>query len=417
MKRVVVTGIGVVSPIGNSLREAWGAAKSGISGIMPIQKFDATGMQWGVSGEVKGFHAETYLAHREIRRLDLFIHYAVAAAVMAAEDAGLTEKPQGVSNTRTLASAGVIIGSSRGGIGTVEKEMHKLYSSGNAPHGVRTSAYLMPSTTISMAASYVAQKLGIRGYCLGISNACASGTNAIGEAFRLIQSGYRYPVLCGGTEAPVCRTCVAGYGSSGALSSVRSSAASRPFDRTRDGFVLAEGSCILVLEDLHHAVKRGARIYGEVTGYGNTTDAFHQTMPSSEGEARAITMAIKQAKLQPSDIHLINAHGTSTPLGDKTETEAIKLSLGRLAYRVPVTSVKSLTGHMLAASGALEAAFTLMSMHEGIIMPTINLRERDPECDLDYVTEPRKTGIVHAISHSFGFGGLNAVLVFRQRDS
>lgn len=443
MNRVVVTGIGAVSPIGNSLYESWVSVKSGISGIMPLTRFDASDMKQRVAGEVKGFEAEKYLSRKEINRLDLFVHYAVAAAVMAAEDAGLVELKYEVSSKQSnppsppfaeggkggitysspityhssLSSAGVIIGSSRGGISTLEKEIHKIYSSRLTPHASRTSAYLMPSTTISMASSYIAQKLGIKGYCLGISNACASGTNAIGEAYRLIRSGYRYPVLCGGAEAPLCRICVEGYGSSGALSSVCDSSASRPFDRTRDGFVLAEGACILVLEDLKHALKRGAKIYGEIIGYGNTTDAFHQTIPSSEGEARAIKMAIKQAGLNQGDINFINAHGTSTPLGDRAETEAIKLSFGEHAYRVPVTSVKSMTGHMLAASGALEAAFTLKSMNEGIIPPTINLKERDPECDLDYVTEARKAGMEYAISHSFGFGGLNAVLVFRRLDS
>jgi 3-oxoacyl-[acyl-carrier-protein] synthase II len=272
----------------------------------------------------------------------------------------------------------------------------------------------MSSTTISMASSYVAQKLGIKGYCLGISNACASGTSAIGEAYRLIRSGYQGPVLCGGAEAPVCRLCIEGYGSSGVLSKVNNSSASRPFDRTRDGFVLSEGACVFVLEDYGSALKRGARIYGEIAGYGNTTDAFHQTMPHPEGEAKAIKTAIDEAGLKPGDIDFINAHGTSTPLGDKTETEAIKLSFGNRAYHIPVTSIKSVTGHMLAASGALEAAVTLMSMNEGIIPPTINLKERDPECDLDYVTQLRISEVMFAISNSFGFGGVNAVLVFKR---
>ncbi|PIY86491.1 MAG: beta-ketoacyl-[acyl-carrier-protein] synthase II, partial [Nitrospirae bacterium CG_4_10_14_0_8_um_filter_41_23] len=263
------------------------------------------------------------------------------------------------------------------------------------------------------ASSYVAQKLSIKGYCLGISNACASGTNAVGEAYRLIRSGYRGPVLCGGAEAPVCRICIEGYGSSGVLSKVNDSSASRPFDRTRDGFVLSEGACIFVLEGYESALKRGARIYGEILGYGNTTDAFHQTIPSPEGEAKAIKTAIDEAGLNPEDIDFINAHGTSTPLGDKTETVAVKMSFGNRAYHIPVTSIKSLTGHMLAASGALETAFTLMTMNEGIIPPTINLKERDPECDLDYVTETRRAEIKFAISNSFGFGGVNAVLVFR----
>ncbi len=381
-----------------------------MSGIQPIRRFDVSGSKWKVAGELREFDAGIFLSSREISRLDPFVHYAVSAALMAAEDAYITHRP-------SLLQAGVIIGSSRGGISTLEKELQKRYSPRPSHCASRTSAYLMPSTTISMASSYVAHKLGIRGYCLGISNACASGTNAIGEAYRLIRTGYRNPVLCGGAEAPLCRICTEGYGASGALSAGNDSTASRPFDRTRDGFVLSEGACILVLEDYEAALKRDAKIYGEVIGYGNTTDAFHQTKPSPEGEAEAIRAAMDDAGLRAEDIHFINAHGTSTPLGDKTETAAIKLFFGRHAYKIPVTSVKSMTGHMLAASGSLEAALTLTSMKEGILPPTINLKERDPECDLDYVTESRKAEIEFAISQSFGFGGVNAVLAFKRSDA
>ncbi|OIP58986.1 MAG: beta-ketoacyl-[acyl-carrier-protein] synthase II [Nitrospirae bacterium CG02_land_8_20_14_3_00_41_53] len=414
MNRVVVTGIGAVSPLGNSFNESWEATKAGLSGICPITKFDVSDVSWKVAGELKGFYAGKYLSLKEINRLDPFVHYAVAAAMMAAEDAGLISFNSSlVTCHSSLDMGGVIIGSSRGGISTIEKELKKKYLTSITRHASRTSAYLMPSTMIGMASSYVAQKLSIKGYCLGISNACASGTNAVGEAYRLIRSGYRGPVLCGGAEAPVCRICIEGYGSSGVLSKVNDSSASRPFDRTRDGFVLSEGACIFVLEGYESALKRGARIYGEILGYGNTTDAFHQTIPSPEGEAKAIKTAIDEAGLNPEDIDFINAHGTSTPLGDKTETVAVKMSFGNRAYHIPVTSIKSLTGHMLAASGALETAFTLMTMNEGIIPPTINLKERDPECDLDYVTETRRAEIKFAISNSFGFGGVNAVLVFR----
>ncbi len=414
MNRIVITGIGAVSPLGNSFYESWEAAKAGLSGIMPVTRFDVSDVKWKVAGELKGFDAGKYLSKKEINRLDPFVHYAVAAAVMAAEDAGLISFNSSlVTRHSSLDSGGVIIGSSRGGIGTIEKELQKIFSPHVSRHISRTSAYLMPSTTISMASSYVAQKLGMKGYCLGVSNACASGASAIGEAYRLIRSGYKGPVLCGGAEAPICRICFEGYGSSGALSNLNDYSASKPFDRARDGFVLSEGACIFVLEDYESALKRGARIYGGVMGYGNTVDAFHQTIPDPEGEARAIKMAIDEAGLRPEDIDFINAHGTSTILGDKAETEAIKLLFGKKAYHIPVTSNKALTGHMLAASGPLEAAFTLMSMNEGIIPPTINLKERDPECDLDYVTRLRKAEIKFAISNSFGFGGVNAVLVFR----
>jgi 3-oxoacyl-[acyl-carrier-protein] synthase II len=410
MNRVVVTGIGAITPIGNSVHETWSAAKKGESGITLVTGFDVTDIPWKVAGTVKGFHPGGYLSPKEINRLDPFVHYAVAAAVMAAEDARLT-------GSAFLRSAGVIIGSSRGGISTIEKALQKKYLSSplrNPPH---MSPYLMPSTTISMASSYVAQKLGVTGHCLGISNACASGLNAIGEAYRLIKSGYRHPVLCGGAEAPVCRTCMEGYGISGALSRSNGPSASRPFDRTRDGFVLSEGACILILETYESAMKRGAEIYGEIIGYGNATDSYHQTIPSAEGEVRAMQSALDEAGLRADDIHFISAHGTATRLGDKTETEAIKRVFGKHAYLVPVTSLKSGTGHMLAASGALEAAITLLSLKEGVITPTLNLNERDPECDLDYVTACRHVHIHYALSQSFGFGGLNAVIVFSRVDA
>lgn len=410
MNRVVVTGIGAISPIGNSLQETWVKAQAGESGIVTITEFDVTDIPWKVAGTVKEFYAEQYLLPKEINRLDPFVHYAVAAAVMAAADAG-------IRGTEILQSAGVIIGSSRGGICTIEKALQKKYLSRHAAYPSSLSAYLMPATTISMASSSVAQKLGINGYCLGISNACASGLSAIGEAFRLLRSGYRYPVLCGGAEAPVCRTCVEGYGISGALSRRADPSASRPFDRTRDGFVLSEGACTLVLESLGSAMRRGAEIYGEIIGYGNTTDSYHQTMPSAEGEARAIHSALDEAGLHPHDIHLISAHGTSTALGDKTETTAIKLAFGEDAYSIPITALKSLTGHMLAASGALEAALTLLSLKEGVITPTAHLRERDPECDLNYTTECKRVHPRYALAQSFGFGGLNSVLVFRKLDA
>jgi 3-oxoacyl-[acyl-carrier-protein] synthase II len=428
MNRVVVTGIGAVSPLGNSFYKCWEAAKAGLSGIALITRFDTSEIKWKVAGELKGFDVQKYLTQKEINRLDPFVHYAVAAAMMAAQDAGLIppthpspSRGEGKGEGELLNSGGVIVGSSRGGISTIEKSIVKsLYakcktlSSELRTSNFRISPYLMPSTTISMASSYIAQKLGMKGYCLGVSNACSSGTNAIGEAYRLIRSGYHGPVFCGGTEAPLCRICIEGYGMSGALSRVNDSSASRPFDITRDGFVLSEGACILVLENYEDALKRGARIYGEIVSYGNTTDAFHQTIPAPEGEAMAIKMAINEAGLKPEDIDFINAHGTSTPLGDKIEIRAIKVSFGKTAYQIPITSIKSMTGHMLAASGSLEAAFTLMGIYEGIIPPTINLKERDPECDLDYATELRKAQIEYAISHSFGFGGVNAVLVMRK---
>ena len=293
--------------------------------------------------------------------------------------------------------------------------MRQLLPGGKRKRSV--SPYLMPATTISMASSYVAQKLGLHGSCLGISNACASGTNAIGEAFRLVKYGIESLVFCGGAEAPICSVCIEGYGSAGALSEGNDSTASRPFDRTRDGFVLSEGSCVLVLEEYNRALRRGVRIYGEIVGYGNTSDAFHQTVPSPEGEARAIRNALTEAGLRPEDIGCVNAHGTATLLGDRVETKALKVALGSAAYSIPVTSLKSMTGHMLASSGAFEAAASLVSMNEGVILPTVNLKEKDAECDLDYVTVLREKTMEYAVSNSFGFGGVNAVLILRNAKS
>lgn len=429
MKRVAVTGIGAVSPLGNSFSRSWEAIKEGSSGIGAITRFDASSLAWRVAGELKDFDARAFLSWKETAKLDPFIQYAVAASVMAAEDAGLTDSNEsGVTGNKLkggnkssalvtchlpLNSAGIIIGSSRGGISTIEKSIDKL----RTPHsGLRTriSPYLMPSTTISMAASYAAQRLGIKGNCLGVSNACASGANAIGEAFRLIRHGYAEIMLAGGAEAPLCGLCIAGYGSAGVLSAGDAIEAPRPFDRARNGFALSEGACIMVLEDYGNALKRGACIYGEVIGYGNTTDSYHITRPHAEGEAKAICMAIKEAGISPDAVDYINTHGTATKLGDIAETEAIRMVFGEKASTIPATAIKSMTGHMLAASGAFEAAATLLTIKEGVIPPTINLREKDPACDLNIVTERKCSDIKIAVSNSFGFGGVNAVIVARK---
>lgn len=418
-----MTGIGALTPVGNSMGQSWEALKAGESGISNITRCNAANMAWKTSGELKGFEPGLFLSLKEMNRLDLFVQYAVAAAVMAAEDAGLTAnsavsiqqsaelQESRVSKPLTpdplLPAAGVVIGSSRGGISIIEKAIIKSLNS--RTKGV--SPYLMPATTISMAASYVSQKLGTRGHCLGISNVCASGTNAIGEAFRLIKTGYSRLVLAGGAEAPVCRICVEGYGSAGALSG---SGASRPFDLQRDGFVLSEGACILVLEEYETALHRGAKIYGEISGYGNTSDAFHITRPDPEGEARAITAALKEAGTGSDEVDYINAHGTGTKIGDLAEAKAIEIAFGNKARYIPVSAIKSMTGHMLAASGAFEVAATLMSIKEGVITPTINLKERDPNCELSIVTKCKRSDIRVAVSNSFGFGGANAVIVLRR---
>ena len=412
MRRTVITGIGAVTPLGNTFVESWTAAKEGRSGIAPITKFDASRLRWKAAGEIKDFDPDSCLGSREVKRLDNFIHYAAAAAAEALKDSGLTNEEGKSPDPGYLGSGGVIIGSSRGGISAIEKALLKLPE----PSGSRLSrlsAFLMPSTTISMASSYIAQKFFIKGYCLGISNACASGSNAIGEAYRMIKAGFKGPVVAGGAEAPICRLCVAGYGATGALSKTRDFTASRPFSRSRDGFVLAEGACVLVLENLDAALKRGAAIYGEIAGYSNTADAVHQVKPSAEGEAEAMSSAIAEAGLGPKDIDYVSAHGTSTVMGDRAEAEALGKVLGDRASLVPVTAVKSLTGHMLAGSGALEAGFTLMTLRDKVIPPTINLEEGDNCCGLDVITEKKEAEVSTAISNSFGFGGVNAVLVLR----
>lgn len=412
--------------MGNDFRQSWDAMKAGSSGIAEIRRFDASLLPWRVDGEIKDFNAGDYLSQKEIRTLDPFVQYAVAAASMAAADAGIPLHPpadkagMGGGNHSLFNSAGVIIGSSRGGISTIEKGFISQHPGSHSKTGRhRLSPYLMPSTTISMAASLVAQKLGIKGHCLGISSACSSGANAIGEAFRLIKSGYAHLVLAGGSEAPLCRLCVEGYGIAGALPNqerhpgVRPSHP-RPFDKARDGFVLAEGACILVLEDYERALARDAPLYGEIIGYGNTTDAFHITQPRPEGEGKAISMALREAGLDPYEVDYINTHGTGTRIGDVAETQAIRMIFGNKAPLIPVTAIKSMTGHMLAASGAFEIASTLMSMKEDIIPPTINLDEKDPECDINVITEKTPADIRIALSNSFGFGGINAVIVLRK---
>jgi 3-oxoacyl-[acyl-carrier-protein] synthase II len=402
MRRVVITGIGAVTPLGNTFYDSWEAAKNGVSGIARVTRFETGALQWTAAGEVKGFDAGEYLSVKEQRRLDLFGVYAVAASVMAVQDAGLA------LHADYLASGGVIMGSSRGGIGTLQSALSRSVKSNRKK---RLMPYLMPATTVGAASSYVAHKLGIKGHCLGISNACASGASAIGEAYRMIKGGYAALAVAGGAEAPLCPACFEGYGVAGALSKTVGPSASRPFDRTRDGFVLAEGACVMVLEEMQGAVKREASIIGEIRGYAGACDAYHQTRPEVEGEKRAMLAAIREAGLTPEDIDYLSAHATATPLGDRVEAEAVKAAFGMRAARLPVSAVKSMTGHMLAASGALEAAFAAMSVKEGLIPPTVNLREKDGRCSLNVLTQAARAEIGCAVSASYGFGGVNAVLV------
>ena len=414
MVRVVITGIGAVTPLGNTFQDSWNAVKAGVSGVQAVTKVSEAKIKWNAAGELKHFRAEAYLGQKEIRRLDPFVHYAVSAAVMSAEDAGFIQADGIPCRNEYLTSGGVIIGSSRGGIGTIEKALMNMRNCDLNAESYRISSYLMPATTISMSASSIAQKLGLKGHCLALSNACASGSNALGEAYRLLKAGFKGPVIAGGTDAPICRLCIEGYGRSGALSKADPDCASRPFDRQRDGFVLSEGACALVLEDLETALKRGTKMYGEIIGYGNSVDAFHQTKPDVRGEIHALRSALDEAGIGPAEIDYISAHGTSTQIGDHVESEAILGALGGNARHIPVSALKSMTGHMLGASGAFEAACTAMSLLESVVPPTINIREKDSRCGINLITEKSDRPIRTALSSSFGFGGVNAVLVLRK---
>jgi len=407
MKKVVITGIGAVTPLGNTIEETWENLIQRRSGVRHITRFDSSGLPSRIAGELKGFSAESFISKKDILRLDPFIHYAAAAVEMALEDAGL-------KTAGALQNAGVVVGSSRGGITSIEYALEK-YLLKNKPF----SAYLMSSSTINMASSYISMKFGIKGPSLGISTACASGTNAIGEAVKMIRNSDIDVVITGGSEAPLCKTAVGGYGASGALSkrNHEPEKASRPFDNKRDGFVIAEGSGIIVLEELDHALKRGTRIYAEISGYGVSSDAFHMTQPDSEGEALAIKNALIDANIKANEVDCINAHATSTPLGDRAETDAIKKVFGEQSRNIHISSCKSMLGHMLGAAGAVETAITALSINKGVISPTINLEEPDPDCDLNHVTSAINRDIKVSITNSFGFGGANAVLVLRNIQS
>ncbi len=394
-----------MTPLAATFDKSWESVNQGLSGISTISRLSDTKLKWKAAGEVRDLKRDSYLSAKESNCIDPFALFAIVAAREAIESAGLISK-----KTNYLSQAGIIIGSSRGGITTLEKEFMKISSRPDSH--VRLSPFLMPMSTISSAAAVAAMQLGIKGHCLSISNACCSGTNAIGEAFRMIRSGLSKVLIAGGAEAPLCRLCIEGYGSSGALSKSNPEEASCPFDVRRNGFVLAEGACILVLEELESALQRKVPIIGEIIGYGNTCDASHPTKPSVEGEIMAMKAALHDAGISASDVDYVNAHGTSTILGDKVEAQAIKNVFGKTM--VPVSSVKSMTGHMLAASGAFETACTAMSLKEGFIPATINTRNLDPQCAINLITEPTKASLDIAVTNSFGFGGLNAVLVLKR---
>jgi 3-oxoacyl-[acyl-carrier-protein] synthase II len=406
---VVITGLGTVNPLGNNVEDFWGALCAGRSGIAPITRFDATDFQTRIAGEVKNFDPLRFVNKKERRRYDDFIIYALAGAEMALADAGLAIG-NGIAE-RT----GVIIGSGIGGLITVEKEKEAILQGGPR----KISPFAIPAVLANLAAGHVSIRFGAKGPISCTVTACAAGTNAIGDALRMIQSDYADVMLAGGTEAAVCPMCVAGFNAMRAISvrNDRPEAASRPFDRDRDGFVIGEGCGILILEELDHALGRGARIYAELGGFGLTSDAFHMAAPppEHEGAARSMRLALQDAGMAPEDIDYINAHGTSTPLNDLYETQAIKAVFGSHSRNLLVSSTKSMTGHLLGGAGGVEAIVCTRAIHDGVAPPTINLDHPDAECDLDYVPHrSRKRDVRAALSNTFGFGGVNAVLLFKK---
>ena len=408
-RRVVITGLGTVNPLGNTVRDAWVALCAGQSGIGPITRFDAGDFQTRIAGELKNFDPLQFVNKKERRRYDDFIIYALACAEMALADAGLS-----IGNG-TAERTGVIIGSGIGGLMTVEKEKEAILQGGPR----KISPFAIPAVLANMAAGHVSIRFGAKGPINCTVTACAAGTNAIGEAFWMIQRGYADVMIAGGAEAAVSPMCIAGFNAMRAISvrNDRPEAASRPFDRDRDGFVISEGCGLLILEEQGHALKRGARIYAELAGFGLTSDAFHMAAPppGHDGAARSMRLALQDGGVAPEEIDYINAHGTSTPLNDLYETQAIRAVFGPHSRNVLVSSTKSMTGHLLGGAGGLEAIVCAKAIHEGVVPPTINLDHPDAECDLDYVPhQSRKRNVGAALSNTFGFGGVNAVLLFRK---
>jgi len=411
-RRVVVTGLGLVTPLGIGVEETWSALVAGKSGIGPITKFDASGMATRIAGEVKNFRAEEFIPAKEVRRMDDFVVYALAASRMAVDAARLK------INGSFAERVGVVIGCGLGGLRTIEKFHRVLMEEGPR----KVSPFFIPMLIANMAPGQISIAFGAKGPNISIETACAAGSHAVGDAFKLIQSGVADAMITGGVEATVTPLAVSGFNAMRAISTRNDEPekASRPFDRDRDGFVLAEGSGILILEALDHALQRGTPILAEILGYGLTADAYHIAAPApfGEGMARCIKMALDDAGLTPGDVDYINAHGTSTDLNDKCETQAIKTVFGEHSYKLAVSSTKSMTGHLLGGAGGVEAAFTVLTLHRGVIPPTINYENPDPDCDLDYVPNAsRRADVRVALSNSFGFGGTNATLVFRRYDS
>jgi 3-oxoacyl-[acyl-carrier-protein] synthase II len=408
-RRVVLTGLGALTPVGNTTEEFWAALKQGKSGIGPISKFDATGYPTRIAGEVRNFDEGKYIDKKEARRLDPYLKYALATSVMAVEDAALD--PARVDATRF----GVLIGSGIGGITTLIEGEDARRTKGFD----RVSPFVVPMLIINMAAGLVSMRFGAKGPNSSVVTACATGNHAIGDAFKIIERGDADVMIAGGAEAMIVPLTIAGFCSMKAMSTRNDEPekASRPFDAGRDGFVCGEGAGVVVLEALEHAVRRDARIYAEIVGYGMTSDAHHMTAPDPDGDgaARAMQLALAEAGIEPAAVGYVNAHGTSTPYNDKFETLALKRVFGDHARRLAVSSTKSMTGHLLGAAGGIEAIATVLAIHHGLLPPTINYETPDPDCDLDYVpNQARKVDVEYALSNAFGFGGTNATLAFRR---
>jgi len=405
--RVVVTGLGIVCPVGNDVPTAWRQLLAGVSGIDRITRFDISAYRSQIAGEVKGFEPAQYIPVKEIRRMDTFIHYGVAASVQAIRDSGIE------ITDANRDRVGCIVGSGIGGLPLIEENHSEAVNRGPR----RISPFLIPGAIINMISGNVSIMHGLRGPNFAIVSACTTGLHSIGESGRLIERGEADVMVAGGAEATICPLGVGGFAAMQALS-VRNDdppAASRPFDRGRDGFVLGEGAGVLVLEELEHAKRRGARIYGELVGFGMSADAYHMTAPDVDGPRRCMVSALRDAGIAPEQVAYLNAHGTSTPLGDVNETNAIKLAFGDAARSLVVNSTKSMTGHLLGGAGGVEAVFTVLALHHQVSPPTINLTDPDPQCDLDYCANvARDLKIEYAVKNSFGFGGTNGTLVFRR---
>lgn len=408
-RRVVVTGVGLVTPLGTGTQKTWGNICAGTSGVGLITRFDTSEYAVKIAAEVKDFQVEDFIEKKLAKHLDLFVQYAIAAAKLAFADSGASIDE---SNCQRV---GVITGCGMGGLPTIEQNHQSCLERGPK----RISPFFIPMAIPNMPSGHISMQLGAKGPNLALSTACAAGTHAVGEAYRSIVYGSCDMVITGGTESVICPLGVGGFSAMKALSTRNDAPeqASRPFDKDRDGFIMSEGSGMLIVEELEHALKRGATIYAEITGYGASSDAYHIAAPpeNGEGAARCLRMALQDAGLRPEDIDYINAHGTSTPLNDRCETQAIKAVFGDHARKLAISSTKSMTGHMLGASGGIEAAFTALSIRDQIAPPTMNLQEPSPECDLDYVpNQARKMEIRAAVSNSFGFGGTNGVIVMQR---